>query len=115
MGTVPGLSSQYGWGGSLTLRGGLRKARFGGIGYVLIPWWAKRGEDLTADRTGAIKEGMLTTTVDPEGGEALQHPTTDFSKPPCGQLWLAHLWAERWWRRVQIGQACASSLHRGAE
>jgi len=28
------------------------------------------------------------------GEEALQHSNTDFSKPPFGQLVLAHLWAE---------------------
>jgi len=73
----------------------LKGARIGDIGYVLVPRWAERGKDFTAERTGAVEGGMLTSTVDAERGGVLQHPTTDFSKHSFGQLWLAHLWAER--------------------
>ena len=63
---VPSWSGGQSSGSSWTLQGGLRTARIGGIGYVFLPWWAERGEDLAAYRTGAIERGVLTTTVDTE-------------------------------------------------
>jgi len=70
-GAMPGWSSRHSRGSISTLRGILRKARFMGIWYVLVPWWAERGDDFAADRTGAIKRGMLATTVDAERGEGI--------------------------------------------
>jgi len=94
MRTLPGRCGQYSWAKSWTLRGGLGGAYIGGIGNVSVPRRTECGEDFVADGTGAIEGGVLTTTVNSERGEALQHPTTDFSKPPFGQLGFAHLWAE---------------------
>ena len=71
---VPGWSGGHSRGSSWTLRGGVMKAGFGGIWDVLVPWWAERGEDFVADRTGAIERGMLTTTVHTERGGGI--PTT---------------------------------------
>jgi len=65
---MPSWNSQYSWRSRWTLRGGLRKARIGGIRYVLVPGWAESGEDLAVDRTGTIERGMLTFTVDAERG-----------------------------------------------
>jgi len=65
-GAVPGWSSRHSRGSIWTLRGSFMKARVRGICYVLVPWWAERGEDFTANWTGTIKGGMLTTTVDAE-------------------------------------------------
>jgi len=55
--------------------GGLREARIGGIGNVLVPGRMESSEDYAADRTDAIEAGMLTTTVDTErgGGIAASH------------------------------------------
>jgi len=60
---VPGWRSRYDWRSSCTLRGGLRKASIGGIGNILVPGRAESGEDFSADGTGAIKGGVLATTV----------------------------------------------------
>jgi len=72
---VPGWSSRYSWVSSCTVRGGLREARIGGIGNVLVPSRTESGEDFAADGTGAIEGGVLTTTVDTErrGGIAASH------------------------------------------
>jgi len=64
--TMPGWSSRCSWGSRLALRGCLRKARIEGMGYVLVPRWAESGESFAADRTSAIKGGVLTSTVDAE-------------------------------------------------
>ena len=60
---------------SWTLRGGLREARIGGIGNILVPRRMERGEDFATDGTGAIERGVLTSTVDTErgGGVAASH------------------------------------------
>jgi len=73
--TVPGWSGRYGWVNSRTLRGGLGGAHIGGIGNVLVPRRMECGEDFVVDGTGAIKRGVLTTTVDAErrGGIAASH------------------------------------------
>ena len=73
--TVSGWSSRYGWVNSWTLRGVLGEAHLGGIGNVLVPRRTESGEDFAADGTGAIKRGMLPTTVDTErgGGIAATH------------------------------------------
>jgi len=52
---MSGGSSWHSGGDSWTLRGGLREARIGGIGYVLISCWVEKGEDFAADGTGAIE------------------------------------------------------------
>jgi len=44
----------------------LRKARIGGIGNILFHGKTNSGEDFAADWTGAIKGGVLATTVDAE-------------------------------------------------
>jgi len=64
--TVPGWSGRYSWVNSRTLGDGLRGAHIGGIGNVLFPRRTECGEDFAADGTGAIKRGVLTTTVDTE-------------------------------------------------
>jgi len=72
---VPGWCSWYirrsGW----TLWGGLRKARIGGIGNVLVPGRTERGEDFAVHGTGAIEGGVLAITVDAErrGGIAASY------------------------------------------
>ena len=73
--TVPGWSGRYGWVNSRALGGSLGGAHIGGIGNVLVPRRMECGEDFAADGTGAIKRGVLTTTVDPErrGGVAAPH------------------------------------------
>jgi len=72
---VTGWSNRYSRGSIWTLRGGLNDVRIGGIGNVLVPGRTESGEDFAADRTGAIEEGVLTTTVDTErgGGIAATH------------------------------------------
>jgi len=70
-GALPRRSGLYGWGSSWTLRGGLRKACIGGIGYVLVPRWTERGEDFATDRTRPIEGGVLTTTVDADRGGSI--------------------------------------------
>jgi len=73
--TVPGWSGRYSWVDSGTLRGSLGVAHIWGIGNVLVPRRTESGENFAADRTGAIKRGVLTTTVDTErrGGIAASH------------------------------------------
>ena len=113
---MPGPGSGYSWGSSWTLRGGLRKTPIGGIGNVLVPRRAESGEDFAADWIRAIKACMLTATVNAKGGGGVATSNYRVLKASFfRQLWLAHLWAEWWWRRVQIGQAGATSLHSGAE
>jgi len=73
-------------GSSYTLRGGLRKARIGGIGYVLVPWWAERAEDFATDTTGAIQGGMLTTTIN---AERLGGITTSYNRLLKTSFWVA--------------------------
>jgi len=69
---VPGWSGRHSWVSSWALRGGLREARVGGIGNVLVPRRTEGGEDFAADGTGSIERGVLPTTVDTErrGGVA---------------------------------------------
>jgi len=73
--TVPGWSGRYSWVNSRTLGGGLGGAHIWGIGNVLVPRRTECGEDFAADGTGAIKRGVLTTTVYTErrGGVAAPH------------------------------------------
>jgi len=73
--TVPGWSRRYCWVNSRTLGGGLGGAHIGGIGNVLVPRRTECRENCAPDGTGAIKRGVLTTTVDPErrGGVAVPH------------------------------------------
>jgi len=72
---VPRWSSQDSMVSSWTLRGGLGEVRFRGIGNVLFPRRTESGEDFTADGTGAIERGVLTTPVDTmrRGGVAASH------------------------------------------
>ena len=51
---VPGWISRHVWRTSWTLRGGLRKARIGGIGHILVPGRTESREDFAADGTGAV-------------------------------------------------------------
>ena len=46
----------------------MREARIGGVGNILVPGRTESGEGFTADGTGAIKGGVLATTVDAERG-----------------------------------------------
>ena len=73
--TVPRWSGRYSWLNRWTLGGGLGGAHIGGIGNVLVPRRMACGEEFAADGTGAIKRGVLTTTVDTErrGGVAAAH------------------------------------------
>ena len=86
MGAVPRWSSRYDWGSSWDLGGGLSMARIGGIGYILVPWWTERGEDFVADRTSAIKGGVLTPTVEAERGAGIATSCYRFLKTP---FWAA--------------------------
>ena len=73
--TVSVWSGRYNWVNSWTLRGVLGEAHIGGIGNVLVPRRTESGYHLAADESGAIKRGMLPTTVDTErgGGVAATH------------------------------------------
>jgi len=72
---VHGWHSRQVWRSNCTLRGGLWKARIGGIGNAVVPGRTESGEDFWADRPGAIKGGELATTVDAErmGAIAASH------------------------------------------
>jgi len=69
--TVSGWSGRYSWVNSWTMRGVLGEAHIGGIGNVLVPRRTESGEDFAVDGTGAIKRGMLPTTVDTERGRGV--------------------------------------------
>jgi len=73
--TVPGWSGRYSWVNSWTVGGCLGGAHIGGIGNVLVPRRTECGEHFAADGTGAMKRGVLPTTVDTErmGGVAALH------------------------------------------
>ena len=68
---MSGWRSRHDLRSSWTLRGGLREARIGGVGNLLVPGRTESGEDFAADGTGAIKGGVLATTVDAEGGGSI--------------------------------------------
>jgi len=75
MGPGSARRSRHDWRSSWTLRGGLREGRIGGVGNIMVPGRTESGEDFAADGTGAIKEGVLASTVDTDrrGGIAASY------------------------------------------
>ena len=84
--TMPGWSGRHSWVNSRTLGGGLRRAHIRSIGNVLVPRRTECGEDFAADGTGAIKRGVLTTTVDAERRGGVAAPQDRLLKAP---FWAA--------------------------